>query len=76
MTVWRALAGLGLTLKKSVRAAGQDHPDIAAARATWREMQPSPDPERPVFIDETWASTNMARRNGRDPRGESAAAAG
>jgi transposase len=23
-----------------------------------------------VFIDETWASTNLARRGGRDPRGE------
>ena len=23
-----------------------------------------------IFIDETWASTNMARRNGRCPRGE------
>ena len=28
------------------------------------------DPERLVFIDETWASTNMARRYGRAPRGE------
>ena len=23
-----------------------------------------------MFIDETWASTNMARRNGRAPRGQ------
>lgn len=28
------------------------------------------DPERLVFIDETWASTNMARRHGRWARGE------
>jgi transposase len=28
------------------------------------------DPERLVFLDETWASTNMARRFGRAPRGE------
>ena len=28
------------------------------------------DPERLVFIDETWASTNMARTYGRAPRGE------
>ena len=28
------------------------------------------DPERLVFIDETWASTNMARRHGRCRRGE------
>jgi transposase len=28
------------------------------------------DASRLVFIDETWASTNMARRHGRCPRGE------
>jgi hypothetical protein len=39
-------------------------------RQDWIEGQPSLDPGRPVFIDETWASTNMARRYGRCPRGE------
>src|SRR5580698_9689595 len=28
------------------------------------------DPERLVFIDETWASTTMARSSGRAPEGE------
>jgi transposase len=28
------------------------------------------DPARLVFLDETWASTNMARRYGRAPRGQ------
>jgi len=28
------------------------------------------DPDKLVFIDETWASTNMARTRGRAPRGE------
>jgi transposase len=28
------------------------------------------DPDRLVFIDETWASTNMARTHGRAPRGQ------
>ncbi len=32
--------------------------------------QPDLDPERLVFIDETWAKTNMARSHGRCPRGE------
>jgi len=27
-------------------------------------------PARLVFLDETWATTNMARRYGRAPRGE------
>ncbi len=39
-------------------------------RQDWRDGQPALDPARLVFIDETWASTNMARRYGRCPRGE------
>ena len=39
-------------------------------REAWFEGQLDLDPERLVFIDETWASTNMARRYGRAPRGE------
>jgi transposase len=39
-------------------------------RQDWFEGQPDLDPERLVFIDETWASTNMARRYGRAPRGQ------
>jgi hypothetical protein len=31
---------------------------------------PDLDPKRLIFIDETWASTNMARRRGRAPKGE------
>jgi len=39
-------------------------------REAWHQEQSSFDPARLVFIDETWASTNMARRHGRCPRGE------
>ena len=39
-------------------------------RLDWFEAQPDLDPERLVFIDETWAKTNMARTHGRAPRGE------
>jgi transposase len=56
--------------KKVLRAAEQDRPDVAAQRQQWRADQPSLDPERLVFIDETWAATNMARRYGRAPVGE------
>ena len=31
---------------------------------------PYRDPERLVFIDETWVTTNMARLRGRAPKGE------
>jgi transposase len=39
-------------------------------RQDWVDGQLALDPARLVFIDETWASTNMARRYGRCPRGE------
>ncbi len=39
-------------------------------RQAWFDDQLNLDPERLVFIDETWASTNMARRHGRCTRGE------
>ena len=39
-------------------------------RQAWFEGQLDLDPERLVFIDETWASTNMARTHGRCRRGE------
>ena len=56
--------------KKSVRAAEQDRPDVAAARTAWADNQPKLDPDRLVFIDETGTSTKMARLRGRAPRGE------
>jgi len=36
----------------------------------WRARQGRVDPSRLVFIDETWAKTNMTRRYGWAPRGE------
>jgi transposase len=39
-------------------------------REQWFEDQLDLDPERLVFIDETWASTAMTRRHGRCVRGE------
>jgi transposase len=56
--------------KKSAHAEEQDRPDILRRRWAWFEAQPDLDPDRLVFIDETWASTNMARTHGRAPRGE------
>ena len=55
--------------KKIVHAAEQERPDIAEARAAWKEDQPDLDPARLVFIDETGTSTNMARLRGRAKRG-------
>jgi transposase len=48
-----------------LRAAEQDRPDIQQRRAEWRVLQAGLNPERLVFIDETWAKTNMTRPRGR-----------
>src|SRR5258706_5158391 len=56
--------------KKSIRAAEQDRPDVAAARRAWADNQPKLDPDRLGFIDETGTSTKMARLPGLAPRGE------
>jgi transposase len=39
-------------------------------RWAWFEEQPDLEPECLVFVDETWASTKMARTHGRSLRGE------
>ncbi|QEL14113.1 IS630 family transposase [Limnoglobus roseus] len=43
--------------------------------ADWRAAQPALDPTKLVFVDETWASTNMARTHGRCERGRRLVAA-
>lgn len=39
-------------------------------RDEWKASQPSLDSNKYIFLDETWASTNMTRTHGRCPRGE------
>jgi hypothetical protein len=51
-------------------ASEQDRPDVARRRTQWKKYQGRLDPARLVFIDETWAKTNMTRTHGRAPRGE------
>ena len=48
-------------LKKTVRAAEHDRPDIAAARAQWAATAPTLDPTRLVFLDESGGATSKAR---------------
>jgi len=43
---------------------------VAERRAGWRQRQPTLDGGRLIFIDETWAKTNMTRLRGRAPVGE------
>jgi transposase len=55
--------------KKTLIAREQDRPAIDRRRAQWRKYQGRIDPRRLVFIDETWAKTNMTRLRGWCARG-------
>ncbi len=62
-TMWSFVHGEQLSFKKSMVAGERDRADIARRRARWV------DPSRLVFIDETWARTDMASLRGWAPRG-------
>jgi transposase len=69
-TIWTFLDRCGLTFKKkSAYAAEQDRPDVLEQREDWFDGQLDLDPAKLVFVDESFATTNMARRYGRAPRG-------
>ena len=55
--------------KKTGHAIEQDRADVLSKRRAWFDAQPDLDPERLVFVDETWTATNMARSHGRCRRG-------
>ena len=56
--------------KKSAHASEQDRPDVLERRRRWFDGQLDLDPLKLVFVDETAATTNMARRYGRRRRGQ------
>jgi len=58
-----------------VRAAEQERPDVAEARLRWASDQLQLDPAKLVFVDETGASTKMARLYGRAKRAAASSAA-
>ncbi len=60
----------GSASKKTALASEQDRPDVARKRARWKARQGSIDLKRLVFIDETWAKTNMAPLRGWAKRGK------
>ena len=55
--------------KKTLFALEQARADIAWRRQRWRSLQGRLDPERLVFIDETWIKTNMAPLRGWGQKG-------
>ncbi len=68
--IHRFFARRQITFKKTLYAAEQTRADVAAARAAWKSAQPSLDPEKLVFIDETGTATDMTRLRGRCARGK------
>lgn len=55
--------------KKTLIAIEQEREDVAEARRHWVATQWDIDPDCLVFLDETWAKTNVTRTYGRSPRG-------
>jgi len=51
-------------------AGERDRRDVARRRAQWVKHQKNVDPERLIFIDETWARTDMAPLRGWSPCGQ------
>jgi hypothetical protein len=57
------------TKKKTLYAAEQHRADVVQAREDWRAFQEFIDEATLVFIDETWAKTNMTPLYGWAERG-------
>src|SRR4029078_4566244 len=69
LALWRFCRPHTITRKKkTAHGAEQNRPDIRKRREAWFEGQLDLDPAQLVFIDETWASTNIARRYARGAR--------
>lgn len=51
----------GMTRKQTGHGIEQDRPDVLKQRHEWFEGQIDLEPERLVFIDKTWAATNIPR---------------
>lgn len=60
----------GSRAKKTGHAIEQDRPDVLRQRQRWFDGQIDLEPERLVFIDETWTATSMTRSHGRCAKGE------
>ncbi|MBB3938434.1 transposase [Novosphingobium fluoreni] len=70
-TVHRFFVRHGITRKKRpVTRIEQDRPDVLRQRQRWFGGQIDFEPERLVFIDETWIATNMTRSHGRSAKDE------
>ncbi|WP_245292915.1 hypothetical protein [Pararhizobium arenae] len=69
-TVWRFLRSEGKTFKKNADGKRAGSSEGGRFRMRWKTHQHRLDPDRLVFIDETWVKTNMTRTCGWCQRGE------
>lgn len=56
---------MGSALKKTLHASERLRADVALERQVWHENQPTLDPDKIVFVDETGTTTAMTRLRGR-----------
>ncbi|MBK8839715.1 MAG: IS630 family transposase [Hyphomonadaceae bacterium] len=68
--IWNFVHADGLSFKKTAIADERLRPDVVRRRKRWRSIQTWIDPDRLVFIDETWVKTNMAPLRGWSARGK------
>jgi hypothetical protein len=68
--LWHQLDKWGLSFKKTLHASEQEREDVRQARDQWHREQSGWESDKLVFLDETWATTNMTRTRGRSPRGQ------
>ena len=68
--VWHFFVHVGITFKKKPARQRARSARRRQAAEQWKKYQGRLDPSRLVFIDETWAKTNMTRTHGRARRGE------
>ena len=69
-TIWRFLRREGLSFKKTLFALEQARTAVARKRARWQALKRQLDPDRLVFVDETWIKTNMAPSRGWAKKGK------
>ena len=67
--LWRFFDRHEITFKKTAHAEEQQRADVQSRRREWFAGQLDLDPTKLVFVDETGASTNLARKSGRCRRG-------
>jgi transposase len=60
--VWSYFASEGITFKKKPARQRAGSARRRPAARPWKQHQGRLDPKRLVFLDETWAKTNMTRR--------------